>query len=104
MLKQVTGHPVYCPHGALSFGSHQYLFLLQSEYADPSTPAVTLAEFRSHDASAIANDLADALRRERKLKARVQELVTTLEKLSRNAEIRHQQSAEFVSDLKRANR
>ena len=29
------------------------------------------------------------------------ELVSALEKMSRNLEIRHQQSAEFVNDLKR---
>jgi len=34
----------------------------------------------------------------------VSELVGALEKLSRNSEIRHQQSAEFINDLKRANR
>ena len=32
------------------------------------------------------------------------ELVSALEKLSRNSELRHQQSAEFVNDLKKANR
>lgn len=42
--------------------------------------------------------------REKKLKARVQELVSALERLTKSSEIRHQQSAEFVNDLKRANR
>jgi len=41
--------------------------------------------------------------REKKLKARVQELVSALERLTKSSEIRHQQSAEFVNDLKRAN-
>ncbi|XP_061190130.1 colorectal mutant cancer protein-like isoform X2 [Saccostrea echinata] len=50
-----------------------------------------------------SQDLSEALQRERKLKSRVQELVVALEKLSRNSEIRHQQSAEFVNDHKRAN-
>ena len=68
------------------------------------TPAITLAELRSHNSTEIAQDLQEALRREKKLKARVQELMLTLEKLSKNSEIRHQQSAEFVNDLKRANR
>jgi len=76
----------------------------QDESMYASTPAITLAELRSHDASDIARDLQEALRREKKLKCRVQELVTALEKLSKNSEISHQQSAQFVSDLKRANR
>jgi len=71
---------------------------------DSTTPAITLAELRSsHKNSQTSQDLVDAIRREQKLKSRVQELVQTLEKLSRNSEIRHQQSAEFVNDLKRAN-
>ena len=49
-------------------------------------------------------DLAEMMRREKKLKSRIQELVSTLEKLQKNSEMRHQQSAEFVADLKRANR
>uniref|UniRef100_A0ACB8EQX0 Uncharacterized protein n=1 Tax=Sphaerodactylus townsendi TaxID=933632 RepID=A0ACB8EQX0_9SAUR len=40
---------------------------------------------------------------EKKLKTRVQELVSALERLTKSGEIRHQQSAEFVNDLKRAN-
>ncbi|KAK3093091.1 hypothetical protein FSP39_010966 [Pinctada imbricata] len=67
----------------------------------PST--FTMGECRSHDPVEITIELNNALKREKKLKARVQELVIALEKLSRNSEIRHQQSAEFVNDLKRAN-
>lgn len=48
-------------------------------------------------------ELVAALRRETNLKARVNELVAALEKLTRNSEARHQQSADFVDDLKRAN-
>ncbi|GFG35636.1 hypothetical protein Cfor_02558 [Coptotermes formosanus] len=48
-------------------------------------------------------ELADALRREARLKERLQELVTTLEKVGKNSELRHQQSADLVNDLKRAN-
>ncbi|CAH1787963.1 unnamed protein product [Owenia fusiformis] len=70
---------------------------------DFSTPSITLAELRSQTSSEIALDLQESLKREKKLKSRVHELVSTLEKLSKNSEIRHQQSAEFVSDLKRAN-
>lgn len=50
------------------------------------------------------SELADALRREARLKERMQELVATLEKVGRNSELRHQQSADLVNDLKRANR
>lgn len=42
--------------------------------------------------------------REKKVKGRVQELVAALERLTKSSEVRHQQSAEFVNDLKRANR
>ena len=65
-----------------------------------TTPSITLAELHA----APTADAADALRREKKLKAQVAELVATLEKLSKNSEHRHQQSAEIVNDLKRANR
>jgi len=51
----------------------------------------------------IPQDLIEAARREKKLKTRIQELVDTLEKLSKNSEIRHQQTAEYIADLKRAN-
>ena len=54
-------------------------------------------------ADEIPQDLLDATRRERKLKIRIHELVDTLEKLSKNSEIRHKQTAEYISDLKRAN-
>lgn len=37
------------------------------------------------------------------MKQRIQELVDTLEKLSKNSEIRHKQTNEYISDLKRAN-
>lgn len=79
-------------------------FILQDDGYDSASPAITLADLRSLDGSQIGPDLAEALRREKKLKSRVQELVATLEKLSKNSEIRHQQSAEFVNDLKKANR
>ncbi|XP_066933133.1 colorectal mutant cancer protein-like isoform X3 [Clytia hemisphaerica] len=46
---------------------------------------------------------SDSSRRERKLKQRIQELVDTLETLSKNSEIRHKQTNEYISDLKRAN-
>ncbi|PIK51138.1 putative colorectal mutant cancer protein isoform X4 [Apostichopus japonicus] len=51
----------------------------------------------------IPADMAEMMRRERKLKGRINELVLTLEKLQRSSEMRHQQSADFVADLKRAN-
>ncbi|KAL5019871.1 hypothetical protein ScPMuIL_002763 [Solemya velum] len=76
---------------------------LKKESAGGTTPSVTLAELRSQDGNELAQDLAESHKREKKLKGRVQELVSALEKLSRNSETRHQQSADFVNDLKRAN-
>nr|CAD7261733.1 unnamed protein product [Timema shepardi] len=49
------------------------------------------------------SELSSALRREARLKGRVQELVSTLDKVSRNSELRQQQSGDLVNDLKRAN-
>lgn len=49
-------------------------------------------------------ELAESQKREKRLKARIDDLVATLEKIAKNSELRSQQSAEFVSDLKRANR
>ncbi|XP_052786961.1 colorectal mutant cancer protein-like isoform X2 [Mya arenaria] len=75
--------------------------------SDRSTPPVSLVDSLSHDQAGdqpeLLKELTDALRREKKLKAQVAELVGALEKLSRNSEVRHQQSAEFINDLKRAN-
>ncbi|RUS81578.1 hypothetical protein EGW08_010652, partial [Elysia chlorotica] len=48
-------------------------------------------------------DLAVAKAREATLKSRVSELLSALEKISRNSDMRHRQSSEFVGDLKRAN-
>ncbi|TRY57209.1 hypothetical protein DNTS_003286 [Danionella cerebrum] len=53
--------------------------------------------------SDLAVELSGALRREKKLKARVQELLTALEKLTKSSEARNQQATEFIADLKRAN-
>lgn len=52
----------------------------------------------------IALDLSEVLRREARLKVKVQELTAVLEKVSRNSDARQQQSAGFVNELKRANR
>ncbi|KAK7497841.1 hypothetical protein BaRGS_00010975 [Batillaria attramentaria] len=70
---------------------------------DEMASQVSMAELRTHDPAELARDLTAALTRERSLKKRVQELMATLEKISRNSEVRHKQSAEFVNDLKRAN-
>ncbi|XP_066567379.1 colorectal mutant cancer protein isoform X2 [Amia ocellicauda] len=70
---------------------------------DGGTPAITLADLRTLNDSDLAAELTNALRREKKLKSRVQELVAALERLTKSSEVRHQQSAEFVNDLKRAN-
>ncbi|XP_022253147.1 colorectal mutant cancer protein-like isoform X3 [Limulus polyphemus] len=50
-----------------------------------------------------SEELTEALQREKKLKTRIQELVSTMEKVTKNSELRVQQSVEFVNDLKRAN-
>ncbi|XP_073696252.1 colorectal mutant cancer protein [Garra rufa] len=67
------------------------------------SPAISLSDLRSLNDSDLAVELTGALRREKKLKGRVQELVAALERLTKSSEVRHQQSAEFVNDLKRAN-
>ncbi|XP_016809126.1 colorectal mutant cancer protein isoform X3 [Pan troglodytes] len=74
------------------------------ECADAASPALSLAELRTTcSENELAAEFTNAIRREKKLKARVQELVSALERLTKSSEIRHQQSAEFVNDLKRAN-
>ncbi|XP_063820207.1 colorectal mutant cancer protein isoform X1 [Pseudophryne corroboree] len=65
--------------------------------------ALSLSELRAYNDSELAAELTSALKREKKLKSRAQELVSALERLTKSSEIRHQQSAEFVNDLKRAN-
>ena len=59
----------------------------QSSASGNTTPAITLAELRTSEED-IPQDLYEAARREKKLKSRIQELVDTLEKLSKNSEIR----------------
>ncbi|XP_016411668.1 colorectal mutant cancer protein-like, partial [Sinocyclocheilus rhinocerous] len=76
---------------------------LDLENADSDSPAISLCDLRSLSDSDLAAELTSALRREKKLKGRVQELVAALERLTKSSEVRHQQSAEFVNDLKRAN-
>ncbi|XP_043268351.1 colorectal mutant cancer protein [Venturia canescens] len=56
-----------------------------------------------NESEGIESELIDALGREARLKERLQELVSTLDKVTRNSELRHQQSAELVNDLKMAN-
>ncbi|KAM4615331.1 colorectal mutant cancer protein isoform 2-T2 [Polymixia lowei] len=67
------------------------------------SPAISLSDLRTLNNSDLAAELTNALEREKKLKSRVQELVAALERLTKSSEVRHKQSAEFVSDLKRAN-
>ncbi|XP_063979166.1 colorectal mutant cancer protein isoform X1 [Diachasmimorpha longicaudata] len=55
------------------------------------------------ESEGMESELIEALGREARLKDRLQELVATLEKVTRNSELRHQQSAELVNDLKMAN-
>lgn len=48
-------------------------------------------------------ELAEALKREKKLKLKMAELTESIERLTRNAEMRHAQQNSFISDLKRTN-
>ncbi|GFY75819.1 colorectal mutant cancer protein [Trichonephila inaurata madagascariensis] len=48
-------------------------------------------------------DESEATEKVNKLKARIQELVKTIEKVTKNSEMSAQQSVEFVNDLKRTN-
>ncbi|XP_062925233.1 colorectal mutant cancer protein isoform X2 [Mobula hypostoma] len=75
----------------------------KQDCGDEVTHALSLAEIRTYNDSELAVELTNGLRREKKLKSRVQELVTALERMTKSSEVRHQQSAEFVNDLKRAN-
>ncbi|XP_051875500.1 colorectal mutant cancer protein isoform X1 [Pristis pectinata] len=75
----------------------------KQDCSDEVTHTVSLAELRTYNDSELAVELTNGLRREKKLKSRVQELVTALERMTKSSEVRHQQSAEFVNDLKRAN-
>ncbi|XP_078531642.1 colorectal mutant cancer protein isoform X2 [Lissotriton helveticus] len=77
--------------------------MAMKESVDGTSPSVTLADIRTYNDSELAAELTNVLRREKKLKARAQELVSALERLTKSSETRHQQSAEFVNDLKRAN-
>lgn len=74
-----------------------------SGHSGPITGAGGEATYQSSSNDEVPQDLSEATRRERKLKTRIIELVDTLEKLSKNSEIRHKQTAEYISDLKRAN-
>lgn len=48
--------------------------------------------------------LCEATDKVNKLKARIQELVSTMDKLTKNSDMSAQQSIELVNDLKRTNR
>ncbi|XP_078143290.1 colorectal mutant cancer protein [Centroberyx gerrardi] len=68
------------------------------------SPAASLSDLRTvNDNSDLAAELTNAFRREKKLKSRVQELAAALDRLTKSNDVRNQQSAEFVNDLKRAN-
>ncbi|KAH9510240.1 hypothetical protein Btru_042527, partial [Bulinus truncatus] len=79
----------------------------QQHCLDPSSSTVSdhkyITELKSRDPCQLIQELTVSLERERTLKNRISELMSTLEKISRNSESRHKQSAEFVNDLKRAN-
>lgn len=56
-----------------------------------------------NESEGMEGELIEALAREARLKERLQELVTTLDQVTRNSELRHQQAAELVNELKMAN-
>ncbi|KAF4073142.1 hypothetical protein AMELA_G00255430 [Ameiurus melas] len=70
---------------------------------DSDSSVIKASDLRSLNDSELAAELTIALHKEMKLKVRVKDLVAVLEKLMKSSEIHHQQSAEFVNDLKRAN-
>ncbi|XP_049525466.1 colorectal mutant cancer protein-like [Dermacentor silvarum] len=74
---------------------------LRTQLVDVRPPQQT--PMRLASTSPEIQELAESQKREKSLKARVDELVATLEKITKNAELRSRQSAEFVDDLKRAN-
>ncbi|TGZ49386.1 Colorectal mutant cancer protein [Temnothorax longispinosus] len=94
---------------------------LESVHAEPlnSKNTISLAEARKLDletavlmqdrslsdneSEGMESELIEALGREARLKERLQELISTLDEVNKNSELRHQQSAELVNDLKRAN-
>ncbi|XP_029669137.1 colorectal mutant cancer protein isoform X1 [Formica exsecta] len=57
----------------------------------------------NNESEGMESELIEALGREARLKERLQELISTLDEVNKNSELRHQQSAELVNDLKRAN-
>ncbi|XP_026831011.1 colorectal mutant cancer protein isoform X1 [Ooceraea biroi] len=56
-----------------------------------------------NESEGMESELIEALGREARLKERLQDLISTLDEVNKNSELRHQQSAELVNDLKRAN-
>ncbi|KAL6423766.1 hypothetical protein ACFW04_010323 [Cataglyphis niger] len=56
-----------------------------------------------NESEGMESELIEALGREARLKERLQELISTLDEVNKNSELRHQQSAELINDLKRAN-
>lgn len=57
-----------------------------------------------NESEGMESELIEALGREARLKDRLQELVSTFDKVYANLDLRHLQSDELVKDLKRANR
>ncbi|XP_033219789.1 colorectal mutant cancer protein isoform X4 [Belonocnema kinseyi] len=86
---------------------HAAIQHLQTQLADTETMLAMATnkdrDLRDSKSEGIESDLIEALGREARLKERLQDLVSTLDKVNKNSELRHQQSAELVNDLKRAN-
>lgn len=107
----------WCDTLFLQYGILFYLLSCCEKFPDANIYIITIA-CKHHNAHLSLKDvegegdsgvdssspeIMEALRRERQLKVRVQDLVTTLEKVTKNSEARHMQSQEFINDLKKAN-
>ncbi|KAM9441057.1 colorectal mutant cancer protein isoform 2-T4 [Clarias gariepinus] len=70
---------------------------------DSDTSVINVSELSGLNDCDLAAELNNALHKEMQLKVQVKDLVSELEKFTKSSEIQHQQSAGFISDLKRAN-
>ncbi|XP_066598786.1 colorectal mutant cancer protein isoform X1 [Prorops nasuta] len=85
---------------------HAAIQHLQGQLSDTEAMLAMTTKDRSisdNENEGMESELIEALGREARLKERVQELVSTLDKVNKNSELRHQQSAELIDDLKTAN-
>ncbi|XP_014481651.1 PREDICTED: colorectal mutant cancer protein isoform X3 [Dinoponera quadriceps] len=86
---------------------HATIQHLQGQLSDAETMLAMATNkdrgLSDNESEGMESELIEALGREARLKERLQELISTLDEVNKNSELRHQQSAELVNDLKRAN-